>query len=118
MTQDKLRQEVQNQRLTETSIGQMKYLSACIKETLRKIPIAGGIARVIPSDLVVGGYRVPAETVLITDLQVSGHDSRHFTDPNEYVLHSQWKKSMLVPLLTATDYVMLFQIQAREVAAR
>ena len=42
-----LRAEVQNQKLTETSIGQMKYLSACIKETLRKIPIAGGIARVI-----------------------------------------------------------------------
>ena len=83
--QEMLRAEVQNQKLTETSVGQMKYLSACIKETLRKIPIAGGIARVIPNDLVVGGYRVPANTVLITDLQTSGHDSRHFTDPNEYV---------------------------------
>ena len=86
MIQDKLRQEVQSQILTETSIGQMKYLSACIKETLRKIPIAGGIARVIPNDLVVSGYRVPANTVLLTDLQTSGHDSRHFTDPNEYAI--------------------------------
>ena len=40
----------------------------------------------IPNDLVVSGYRVPANTVLITDLQTSGHDSRHFSDPNEYAV--------------------------------
>ena len=39
----------------------------------------------IPNDLVVQGYRIPANTVLITDLQTSGHDTRHFRDPNEYV---------------------------------
>lgn len=40
-------------------------LRACLKETLRLHPTAGGTSRIISSDAILSGYRVPKGVTLI-----------------------------------------------------
>lgn len=63
--QEKLRKELQslpvdaNGRLTQTSFLKAPYLRACLKETMRLLPIISGTARAAGKDLVIKGYQVP-----------------------------------------------------------
>lgn len=63
--QEKLRKEIftilpqKDSKLNEESFNHIPYLRACLKESHRVLPIAGGTVRRIPVDLVLCGYQVP-----------------------------------------------------------
>ena len=61
----------------------MKYLTACIKENLRQIPIAAGSARKNPSDIVIGGYQIPAKTVYLTSSESLGKIPKYYPNSEE-----------------------------------
>jgi len=61
--QEKLRQEIQRfgqSNLTVQDLGQMPYFKACLQESFRMTPIANMMARIVPQDSIIGGYKVPA----------------------------------------------------------
>lgn len=87
--QDKLRKELmdalpdKHSRLSERRC-RMPYLQLVIKETLRVNPIAVGTGRIAPCDLVLGGYQVPAKTLIILQHQVSSMLDKYFTDAHKF----------------------------------
>ena len=48
-----------NSRITASTLEQLPYLKACIKETLRMYPVVLGNGRSLQSDAVIAGYNVP-----------------------------------------------------------
>lgn len=63
--QEKLFAELQralsekNSPITSSTLDQLPYLKACIKETLRMYPVVLGNGRSLQSDAVIAGYNVP-----------------------------------------------------------
>ncbi len=71
-------------KINPSSLGQMRYLSACIKESMRLVPTAGGTtARIMPEESVIGGYRVPPLTMVVTDQEILGLDEELFPEPDK-----------------------------------
>ncbi|XP_013107498.2 cytochrome P450 CYP12A2 isoform X2 [Stomoxys calcitrans] len=94
----KLRQEImqilpeKHSEFTESSLNQLPYLRACIKEALRVYPITLGNTRVLANDVVLSGYRVPKGTqvsMVTTHIQ---QDDSHFPKAKEY-LPERWLRS-------------------------
>nr|KAG5708124.1 hypothetical protein BaRGS_002860 [Batillaria attramentaria] len=85
---DHLRQEMgDGQPLTADTLSNLKYLAACVKESLRlSFPLPSGVARILPADLVLSGYLVPKG--LIHKLHVSlpaGYDGKLETEYRPFV---------------------------------
>ncbi|OTF70195.1 hypothetical protein BLA29_002211, partial [Euroglyphus maynei] len=59
-------------------------LKACVKETLRLRPISIGVGRLATNDMVIAGYHIPKDTMIITQNQVACSLSEYFAQPNEY----------------------------------
>ncbi|XP_013069426.2 probable cytochrome P450 12a5, mitochondrial [Biomphalaria glabrata] len=77
--------------LTATALSKMVYLKAALKESFRMIPpVAIGNTRILPVDLVLGGYKVPA------GMKVFMFNKRpartHFENPNQF-LPERWLRS-------------------------
>ncbi|EDV18925.1 uncharacterized protein TRIADDRAFT_34441 [Trichoplax adhaerens] len=88
--QDKLRSEVRSVmedcKEPDTSlIEKMPYLRSCVKETLRLQPIVFALPRIIDSDLVLSGYKVPAKTFVMIASYVMGRDESVFPNPSQYM---------------------------------
>ncbi|CAN7995760.1 unnamed protein product [Ixodes hexagonus] len=67
------------------------YLRACIRESLRLSPIAIGVGRILPEDVVLSGYNVPAGTLLITHNQVACRQDSNYAQPNTFA-PERWLK--------------------------
>ncbi|XP_065302080.1 probable cytochrome P450 301a1, mitochondrial [Dermacentor albipictus] len=96
--QEKARQEVLAATkkcagtLSADSHQHLSYVKACIKEALRFHPIIPGVNRKINHDLVLSGYRIPANTVLRTEPFVAGRLEENFTRASEF-LPERWLRS-------------------------
>lgn len=88
--QDKLALELgsllptKDSKLTMEQLQEAVYLRACIKESLRLSPIAIGVGRVLPEDIVLSGYNIPAGTVLIMHNQVACRQESNYPEPDAY----------------------------------
>lgn len=89
--QEKLRDELKrllpkkDTPITKEIIDEAKYLRACVKETLRFAPITFGTTRMMPKDLVIGGYQIPAGTyITLPNLYLSKEVDTHYSNPSAY----------------------------------
>ncbi|KAG1654747.1 Cytochrome P450 CYP12A2 [Nymphon striatum] len=60
------------------------YLSACIKESFRLTPTAGGNIRILASDAVLSGFHVPAGTSCLGNSPVIGVQQSYFQDAHQF----------------------------------
>lgn len=70
--------------ITVEKLEDMKFLRACLKESMRLSPIAFGNSRRIPKDMVLSNYQVPAGTNV---LMMHGHlclDEKYFPQAHKF----------------------------------
>lgn len=70
--------------ITFKTLSRLKYLRACLKETFRLTPPAGGSARILGSPLVLCGYEIPSGTVVIGSHPVMSRSESLVPNPNKY----------------------------------
>ncbi|KAL6258761.1 hypothetical protein P5V15_010709 [Pogonomyrmex californicus] len=75
--------------LEATNIDNLKYLRACIKETLRMYPVVLGNGRCMSSDTVIGGYRIPKGVQVIFQHYVISNLEKYFPQSHEF-LPERW----------------------------
>lgn len=84
--QKRLQKELKDRLPSKTSelssnvLSSLPYLKACVKESMRLNPIAIGTGRILPKDLIVSNYRLPAKTMVIAQHQVACRQSQNFPD--------------------------------------
>lgn len=88
--QSKLYQEIvsvlkQNELPTSSTLGNMPYLKACVKETLRLYPVLSNQNRQIPSDMEILGYHLPkGSQVSFLSFYIS-RDEKNFKQANQFI---------------------------------
>ena len=75
--------------ITESKLNQMKYLKACLYESQRINPVAFGFSRRTQEDIVLEGYNVPKDVVIIYCLMLTMKDPKQFPDPDKF-LPERW----------------------------
>nr|AIW79957.1 cytochrome P450 CYP302A1 [Nilaparvata lugens]AIW79958.1 cytochrome P450 CYP302A1 [Nilaparvata lugens] len=73
-----------NGRLPQDVAQKATYTSQVIRESLRINPVAIGIGRVLPVDVVMSGYHVPKFTHIVSQNQVACRLPQYFDDPLEF----------------------------------
>lgn len=69
----------------------MPLLHACIKESMRLRPISVGVGRYTSHEMVIGGYTIPTDTMMITMNQVLCQQDKYF--PGAHVFRpDRWLK--------------------------
>ncbi|XP_058462813.1 cytochrome P450 302a1, mitochondrial [Malaya genurostris] len=67
------------------------YCRAVLKESLRLNPISIGVGRVLNKDAILGGYRVPKGTVVVTQNLVSCRQEQYFKNASKF-LPERWMR--------------------------
>ncbi|GFS58087.1 probable cytochrome P450 49a1 [Trichonephila inaurata madagascariensis] len=104
--QQKLREETmkylptKSSRFSGTPLSQRQYLNSVIKETLRVNPVAVGTGRVIQKDLELGGYCVPAQTMVILQHQVASMQEKFFPNASQFD-PERWTRRDFTPLVSS-----------------
>lgn len=75
--------------LEVTNIDNLKYLKACVKETLRMYPVVIGNGRSTTSDIVIGGYQVPKGVHVVFQHYVISNLEKYFPQSDEF-LPERW----------------------------
>jgi cytochrome P450 family 135 len=72
-------------RLQESvEAGEDDYLDATIQETLRARPVIVDVARKLTAPMEIGGYRLPAETLVLPAIAGLHYREDLFPEPNEF----------------------------------
>lgn len=64
--------------------GDDAWLDAVCKESLRVRPVVFEIGRKLTADLQLGGYHIPAGTILAPSINLVHHSSRYYPEPDEF----------------------------------
>eukprot|EP00475_Leptophrys_vorax_P005393 TRINITY_DN13269_c0_g1_i1.p1 TRINITY_DN13269_c0_g1~~TRINITY_DN13269_c0_g1_i1.p1 ORF type:complete len:498 (-),score=119.36 TRINITY_DN13269_c0_g1_i1:433-1926(-) len=88
--QEKLRREVfevlgSGGNVTPETMKDLRYLKACVKESLRFTPTLGLTARIPFEDFELGGYEIPKSTMVVMMGLFSNKDPRFFVDGDKFV---------------------------------
>ncbi|KAG8238623.1 hypothetical protein J437_LFUL018541 [Ladona fulva] len=78
-----------NDVVTVEKLENMKYLKACIKESMRISSIAVGTMRGSTKDIVIGNYRIPKDVNIMMPHLMIGMTEEHMIMPNKY-LPERW----------------------------
>ena len=71
--------------ITENQINSMKYLKACVQESMRILPVVLGSTRCATNDCVIGGYAVPKGTLIIQVGQVISNEEKIFPNADKFI---------------------------------
>lgn len=63
-----------------------------LRETLRLYPVAPFLTRVLPHTATVGGYSIPAGTLIVMSIYTSGRDERYYKNPALF-LPDRWVRN-------------------------
>ena len=108
--QDILRQEVlsvlgDTTLATPTTLAQMPYLKAWVRETLRLYPVLCAIPRRPAEDIVLSGYLIPAGKTQVEFLiHVMGRDEKLFEDAEAFRPERWLRKKDAIPTDTAEAF--------------
>ncbi|KAL1542034.1 unspecific monooxygenase [Salvia divinorum] len=72
------------QIITDKDLGEMQYLKAVIKETLRLHAPVPVMARVAREDITVMGYEIQANTMVVVNLWGIGRDPASWEEPDKF----------------------------------
>jgi len=92
--QEKLHQEIvkvtgKTGQMTEASLTELRYLKACIAESLRLNPIVHITSRTSQEDMVLGGYKIPKGSFVVRNNAVTTRDTSYFDNPDKF-LPERW----------------------------
>ncbi|XP_058448438.1 cytochrome P450 4C1-like [Malaya genurostris] len=88
--QDKVHQEIDSifagsdRPATMKDLNEMKLLDRCLKETLRLYPSVSLFGRTLSEDVTLGGYHIPAGTLVGIHAYHVHRDERFFPDPEKF----------------------------------
>ncbi|XP_058818787.1 cytochrome P450 4C1-like [Topomyia yanbarensis] len=88
--QDKVHQEIDSifagsdRPATMKDLNEMKLLERCLKETLRLYPSVSFFGRTLSEDVTIGGYHIPARTLIGIQAYHVHRDERFFPDPEKF----------------------------------
>ncbi|KAF5295478.1 hypothetical protein FQR65_LT10466 [Abscondita terminalis] len=71
-------------RIDATNNENSPFLRACIKETLRLSPTGGANSRFLTKDIEMGGFKIPAGTLISAFSSVTSRSEKYFVDPMVY----------------------------------
>ncbi|KAJ9594072.1 hypothetical protein L9F63_014505, partial [Diploptera punctata] len=77
--------------MTADKLEDMKYLKACVKESIRLSPITFGNARKLTQDMVLSNYQVPEGINVLLMHGPLGMDEKHFPNANKFI-PERWLK--------------------------
>ena len=97
--QEKLHQEIvkvtgKTGQMTEASLTELRYLKACIAESLRLNPIVHITSRTSQEDMVLGGYKIPKGSFVVRNNAVTTRDTSYFDNPEKF-LPERWIRGMI-----------------------
>uniref|UniRef100_A0A1W7RAQ8 Putative cytochrome P450 301a1, mitochondrial n=1 Tax=Hadrurus spadix TaxID=141984 RepID=A0A1W7RAQ8_9SCOR len=75
--------------ITSKIMNELHYLKACIKESMRIMPIASGTVRALDRDIVLSGYRIPAGVVIMFQNFTACRQEKYFPQADKY-LPERW----------------------------
>ncbi|KAK8407338.1 hypothetical protein O3P69_002103 [Scylla paramamosain] len=81
-------------------LASLSYLRGVVKESLRMYPVAPFQTRVLVQDTNLGGYEIPAETMVILSVYRTGRDPTVFPNPDSFS-PERWLRSTHDPSTTA-----------------
>ncbi|XP_054723171.1 ecdysone 20-monooxygenase-like [Uloborus diversus] len=86
--QEKLYREVSDVMpdgvVTKDALKQMHYLKACVTESYRLTPTIPTITRILPEDIEVSGYNIPAGVPLFCNFMVPCMQPDRFREPHRF----------------------------------
>ncbi|KAG8255417.1 hypothetical protein J6590_093445, partial [Homalodisca vitripennis] len=84
----------------------LQYIRACLKETLRLSPTAGANSRYLAKDALIGGYHIPAGTLVSAFSSVTCRNPEYFESPEVY-LPERWLRTKQQRNLNLHPYASL-----------
>jgi cytochrome P450 len=84
LRRDGTNNEEMKTNVTSADLAQMTYLRACIKESFRLTCTIPGIMRILPNDVTLSGYKVPAGTPIFANFLVANTSDNNFKDPQRF----------------------------------
>ena len=71
--------------VTQTKLGKMRYLKACLHESLRVNPVVTALSRRTQTNIVLGGYQIPEGVNVSYFLMLAMRDPSNWMDPEKFV---------------------------------
>uniref|UniRef100_A0A182S9V5 Cytochrome P450 n=1 Tax=Anopheles maculatus TaxID=74869 RepID=A0A182S9V5_9DIPT len=73
-----------NRPATMQDLNELKLLERCIKEALRLYPSVSFFGRTLSEDIQLGGYHVPAQTIVGIHAYHVHRDERYYPEPEKF----------------------------------
>ncbi|XP_070580309.1 cytochrome P450 10-like [Ptychodera flava] len=88
--QEKLHEEItgvvkKGDKITQEHLKHLHYLKAVIRESMRLYAVAPFFTRILASDVILGGYHVPAGTTVIVHVGLMSRDPQFFDNPDKFI---------------------------------
>ncbi|KAB2722417.1 cytochrome P450 [Brucella intermedia] len=83
-TQDEIDRVMAAGKIDPTRIKELKYLDACINESMRLYPVAPYLPRYLTNDLRVGSFLLPSGIVLGLSIFLTQRDARSWEQPDDF----------------------------------